>query len=100
MRTKDFSVNLDLCGILFENLPVIENCCRIVEGNNYIMTITSARDGVHMKNSLHYKGCAIDIRSRDMVNPLLVSQKLNSTLGAYFYAFYEKDHIHIEYDKK
>ena len=68
MRTKDFSVNLDLCDKLFNSLQLIENCCRFVEGKNYIMTITSARDGNHSHNSLHYIGNAIDIRSRDMIN--------------------------------
>ena len=53
-----------------------------------------------MKNSLHYKGCAVDIRSRDMLNPLLVSQGLNNILGPDFDVIFEGDHIHIEYDKK
>ena len=85
MRTKDISVNLDLCTNLFNKLQVIELCIRGIESNNdYVMTITSANDGKHMKNSLHYKGCAVDIRSRDMKYPLLVSQGLNSILGPDF----------------
>ena len=100
MRTKDISVNLDLCTILFNKLHFIEMCIRGIENKDYVMTITSARDGVHMKNSLHYKGCAVDIRSRDMKNPLLVSEGLNNILGPDFDVIFEGDHIHIEYDKK
>ena len=54
----------------------------------------------HMVNSLHYKGCAIDIRSRDMKDPLIVSKGLNNILGPDFDVIFEGDHIHIEYDKK
>ena len=98
MRTKDFSVNLDLCDKLFKCLPVIENCCRFVEGDNYIMTITSARDGKHSQNSLHYIGNAIDIRSRDMNNSDRVCYFIRMSLGKDFDIIKEKDHIHIEYD--
>ena len=101
MRTKDFSVNLDLCEELFIKLQFIEHSIRsIVNNYNYIMTITSANDGKHMKNSLHYSGKAIDIRSRDMANPTLVAYYLNIWLGSDFDVIFEGDHIHIEYDNK
>ena len=100
MRTKDISVNLDLCTNLFNKLQFIEMCIKGLENKDYVMTITSARDGKHMLNSLHYKGCAIDIRCRDMKNPLMVSKGLNDILGRDFDVIFEGDHIHIEYDKK
>ena len=100
MRTKDISVNLDLCSKLFNKLQFIEKSIKWLENKDYVMTITSARDGNHMVNSLHYKGSAIDIRSRDMKDPLLVSQGLNNILGPDFDVIFEGDHTHIEYDKK
>ena len=100
MRTKDFSVNLDLCEILFKRLQVIENCCKFVEGDEYIMTITSAKDGKHSVNSLHYEGKAIDIRSRDMHNSSRVCYFLRMSLGKDYDIINEKTHIHIEYDFK
>lgn len=100
MRTKSISVNLDLCEILFKRLQVIENCCKIVEGDDYIMTITSANDGKHTVNSLHYVGQAIDIRSRDMHDSDRVCYFLRMSLGKHFDIINEMDHIHIEYDIK
>jgi len=64
--------------------------------------ITSARDGAHMKNSLHYKGRAIDLRIYDM--PMGVAQKvvteLKNKLGRNYDIVLEHDHIHLEYDPK
>ena len=101
MRTKDISVNLELCDELFNKLQFIEHYIRSIECNyKYIMTITSGKDGKHMNNSLHYRGKAIDIRCRDMANPILVTNSLKSGLGGDFDVIYEKDHIHIEFDKK
>ena len=98
MRTKNISVNLDLCEILLNKLQTIENCCKAVEGLNYIMTITSGKDGIHSKNSLHYVGKAIDIRSKDMINIDNVCYILRVSLGKDFDIIKENDHIHIEYD--
>ena len=44
MRTKDFSVNLDLCTNLFNKLHFIEMCIRGIEDKDYVMTITSANE--------------------------------------------------------
>ena len=66
------------------------------------MIITSISDGTHSKNSLHYVGNAIDIRTRhvpswkhsDMVSAI------KGGLGQHFDVVLESDHIHIEYDPK
>jgi protein-tyrosine-phosphatase len=60
--------------------------------------ITSAGDGVHSINSLHYKGQAIDIRSRDMKSPELIAKELAEALGDEYDVVLEKDHIHVEFD--
>lgn len=103
MKTKNKSVNiLQLASIFKTAIPVIEMACKKVQGESYEITITSGKDGKHMKNSLHYVGLAIDIRSRDMkigtiTNTCLSIQK---TLGSDFDVVKELDHIHIEFDKK
>lgn len=66
------------------------------------MVITSTTDGKHMRNSLHYKGLAIDIRIKDksdvQVNQFVnfVKFHFDKTLDIVL----EKDHIHVEYDPK
>jgi hypothetical protein len=100
MKTKNSKVNMDLTSEMKSVLQEIETACKYIEGEAYEMTITSAKDGVHMKNSLHYSGNAIDIRSRDMRNPNTTKNTIKTALGAKFDVIYEIDHIHIEYDPK
>lgn len=104
MKTKDSTVNiLELEPIMFSALKTIEMCCKIANGDNYEITITSARDGSHMKNSRHYVGLAIDIRSRDMSNITVSAKWIDKFLNINSKCFdivIENDHIHIEYDKK
>ena len=104
MKTKNSTVNiLGLEPVMFSALKTIELCCKIANGDSYEITITSARDGSHMKNSLHYVGFAIDIRSRDMSNVTDSAKWIDKFLninGQCFDIVIENDHIHIEFDKK
>jgi uncharacterized protein YcbK (DUF882 family) len=99
MKTKNKNVKMDLCFELISKLHQIETDCRAVEGDSYIMTITSAKDGVHMPKSKHYRGEAIDIRTRDMKKPKLVRKVIQIGLGKDYDVIFEGDHIHIEWDK-
>ena len=64
--------------------------------------ITSLTDGRHSKNSLHYSGNAMDLRTRnvnkDELLPLV--NTLRKALGENYDTVLEKDHIHVEYDPK
>lgn len=77
----------------------------LMEAGDYLetpMVITSAFDGKHREDSLHYKHRALDIRtihlSWDKVRSLL--RFLREKLGEDFDVIYEENppHIHIEYD--
>lgn len=67
------------------------------------LVITSTTEGQHMTNSLHAKGLAIDVRTRnlsygdrtELFNDLTAAL---SQMG--FDIVLEGDHIHIEYDPK
>lgn len=104
MKTKNSTVNiLGLEPVMFSALKTIELCCKIANGDSYEITITSARDGSHMKNSQHYVGLAIDIRSRDMSNVTDSAKWIDKFLNINDQCFdivIENDHIHIEFDKK
>jgi len=64
--------------------------------------VTFTTNGKHKNNSLHYKGKAIDLRTRDLsrkqVNNIVT--KLRNKLGHNYDVLIEVRHIHIEYDPK
>lgn len=64
--------------------------------------ITSANDGVHGPNSLHYKGKALDLRTNNIPRHALpaVYADLKNSLGPHFDVVLEADHIHLEFDPK
>lgn len=98
MKVKDNTVKInELSEKLKGKLSLIEKAIKVIEGENYEMTITSAVDGKHMAGSKHYKGMAIDIRSRDMNDKKNVVRILNSVFWRWIIIL-EKDHIHIQID--
>jgi len=66
------------------------------------MIITSANDGKHGRNSLHYKDRAIDIRTRDLPHEKItaLAAALQMELGDDWDVVVEKTHIHVEFDPK
>jgi hypothetical protein len=65
-------------------------------------TITALMDGVHMATSLHYKGQAADLRTRDLINttPYKMAELIRARLSHDYDVVVERDHIHVEYDPK
>ena len=64
--------------------------------------ITSVEDGLHSKNSLHYEGRAIDLRTRDLSAEQIAAYaaELREALGMGWDVIVEKTHIHIEWDRR
>lgn len=62
--------------------------------------ITSLLDGKHMRNSLHYVGLAVDVRTRDLDDAqkqaLLTEAK--EELEPFYDVLLEEDHLHVEFD--
>lgn len=63
------------------------------------LTITSCTDGRHKDGSLHYTGCAVDLRLPTARVEQVVAQ-LQNRLGSEYDVVLEGDHIHVEYDPK
>ena len=101
MKLKSKNVSIEkLIPLMVKSLPIIERAIKEVEGKSYEMTITSGNDGAHKKGSLHYINRAIDIRCKDMKNPIEVTLRIKQRLGRNFDVIYEFNHIHLEYDPK
>jgi len=62
--------------------------------------ITEGTGGKHGRHSHHYKGLAIDLRTRnvDTVRHVELKDRLQNALGPEYQVILEPDHIHIEYD--
>jgi cell division septal protein FtsQ len=74
--------------------------CKLHNGINYVMTITSGNDGIHMEGSKHYSNEAIDMRIRDMTNRHRTFREIQRDLGKDYDVILKETHIHIEYDPK
>ena len=61
--------------------------------------ITSCVEGTHSRASLHYTGCALDLR-RPPVNAEKIAAALKEALGDDYDAILEVDHIHVEFQPK
>lgn len=66
------------------------------------MVITSVVEGMHGVNSLHSKGYACDIRTRDYagLNARGYAIELRDALTDEYDIVVEADHIHVEFDPK
>lgn len=68
--------------------------------------ITSVNDGKHGAASLHYKGCAFDVRTKDFAgDKQALRDAIQAALGWNFDVVLEdlggeNEHIHVEYDPK
>lgn len=64
------------------------------------LVITSLTDSVHKSNSLHYRGYAADLRTRDIPAWQLphLLDAIQHELGLAWDVVQEKDHFHVEYD--
>ena len=93
---------VDLRGIKPQMAVAYTIAAQVYQAHGYHCTITSASDGRHGPNSLHYSGNALDLRTRDIKaeDQPVVHQALRSALGGQFDVVLEKDHIHVEFDPK
>jgi len=81
---------------------------RVLDSHQYDTTITEGTGGKHMDNSLHYKGLALDIRSKHILFPdtkRLIIDEARINLGNNFDLIIEDEdspnqHYHLEYQPK
>ena len=88
-------------GIAF---PIIQ---RIYNKRGHECVITSANDSTHGPNSWHYKGRALDLRTKHlpMMDKLPLVKELKEALGPQFDVVFEaegtvNEHVHLEFDPK
>ncbi len=86
-----------------EIASALEIASDVYRGWKQPLVVTSLRDGdgIHMKNSLHFKGYAADLRTSTLGQSVeCVAKQLRLRCGPAYEVIVEKDHIHLEYDPK
>jgi uncharacterized protein YcbK (DUF882 family) len=85
-----------------EVIELLDALDQISNGMDKDIWITSANDGVHRKNSYHYKNLALDIRIWNLTKIEIEQSMIDlvNYLGSYYDIVLEKDHIHIEFDER
>lgn len=80
---------------------------QVYEQFNREVTITSVNDSEHSETSLHYAGCAADLRTQNPINgtpyfedPHEVVRRIKDRLNGDFDVMFEGDHIHVEYQPR
>lgn len=107
MATLEIKEGVDLNGLhikMVESIPIVMN---VLTAYGVTPTITSGLEGDdHMRTSLHYKGRALDWRTRELVGGYLgddaheVHNIIKTVLGVDYDVILETTHLHIEYDPK
>ena len=84
--------------------PLIQ---QIFASFHYDCIVTSANDGMHGPHSLHYKGKALDLRTKhlQMMDKATIIDTIRESLGAQFDVVFEdaglaNEHLHCEFDPK
>jgi hypothetical protein len=93
---------VDLRGLKPQMAVAYTIACEVYADHMSHCVITSASDGKHGANSLHYQGLALDLRTRDLPEDMTqtIYSELKDALGEQFDVVLEDDHLHIEFDVK
>lgn len=101
IKKKDGTVNLDVNPAFTQAVPVLKTAWAML---GLDCVVTSGKDGQHSKNSAHYSGNALDLRTWDIskhMTPMAFGYNLAVALklvcGDGFYVVLDGDHIHLEY---
>jgi len=90
-----------MCGVKKRMQPAIDVCVEVYNDFGYELTITSGIDGIgiHREGSKHFKGEAIDTRTRIFANDnekRVIFRAIKEKLGCGFLIVLESTHFHIQ----
>lgn len=101
MRLKDDSVNI--MGLRPELLFAIMVAKEVYLNQGYDLVITSLNDAEHSETSLHYSGCAVDLRTT-VINPNedwdRIARQIKRRLNKHYDVINEWNHIHLEFQPR
>lgn len=91
-----------LVGIKPELVLGLAICQAVYHEHGWSCVITSATEGQHSRASLHYAGCAADLRlpTGPEADASALVARLKEALGAEFDVVLEATHVHVEWQPK
>ena len=100
MKIKDSTVHI--AGIRPELVFALFVAEQIYQKYDKELVITSLVDGRHSPTSLHYAGCAADLRTNFFTRhgAEIIRDEIRDKLGTDFDVILESNHIHLEFQPK
>jgi hypothetical protein len=101
LKIKDDTVQIQ--GLRPEMLFALQVAAGVYAAHGQDCVVTSLNDGKHSITSLHYAGCAADLRTRVFASDTeakQVTEEIRSALNVDYDLVFENDHIHLEYQPR
>ena len=100
MRLKP---GVNITGVRPEMLIGLMAAQKVYDDLGYDLVVTSCLDGKHSPKSLHYAGCAVDLRTRHMGagdDSKRARDRIAEALPNDFDVVLESNHIHLEFQPR
>ena len=94
--------DVKLLGLTTQALLAAVIAHSVMHDYGYDCVLTSCTDGTHGRQSLHYQGNAVDLRTRhiDERDLARIVEKIGLALGPEYDVVVEATHLHIEWQPK
>lgn len=104
MTCMKLKANVKVTGLRPETLLALVIANGVYASHGYDAVITSLLDGLHARTSLHYAGCAADLRTTAALIPGstvdAIAADIRKALTADYDVVVEADHIHLEFQPR
>jgi len=96
--------DVKVTGLRPEMLLALMAASAVYRKHDHELVVTSLLDGAHAKTSLHYAGCAADLRTTAAHIPPstidAIAAEIRMALTADYDVIVERDHIHLEFQPR